>query len=56
MTEFEMMRDMLFRIGYDITITEWESFNDKLIEDETNGIDYWFKDDKLDCIQISHLN
>ncbi len=51
MNEFKMLKEMLERTGATLEITIWENINESLIEDKTNKISYWFKEDKLDYIE-----
>ena len=50
MTEFEALKKMLERTGATLEITIWKNINESLIEDRTNEISYWFKENKLDYI------
>lgn len=50
MTDFEMVKMLLEKTGAEIKITIWNELNESLIEDSTNEVDYWFKDDSLDYI------
>ena len=51
MNEFKMLKEMLERTGATLEITIWKTINESLIEDKTNKITYWFKEDKLDYIE-----
>ena len=50
MNEFKMLKEMLERAGATLEITVWGNMNESLIEDKTNKITYWFKENKLDYI------
>lgn len=50
MNEFKMLKEMLERTGATLEITIWGNMNESLIEDKTNKISYWFKENKLDYI------
>lgn len=50
MNEFKMLKEMLERTGATLEITVWGNMNESLIEDKTNKITYWFKENKLDYI------
>ena len=50
MNEFQMLKEMLERTKAILEITTWTNLNESLIEDKTNHISYWFKNNKLDYI------
>lgn len=50
MNEFEMLKAMLERTGAELEITIWDAINESLIEDNTNHVDYWFKNNLLDDV------
>ena len=58
MFEFEVFRMALERLGYDILVSQWVIDNrwSALIEDNTNQIDYWFRDGSLERIDNNQNN
>ena len=50
MNEFEILKTMLERTGAELEVTIWDITNTSLIEDNTNHIDYWFKNNLLDYV------
>ena len=51
MNEFKMLKEMLERTGATLEITIWETLNESMIEDKTNKVTYWFKENKLNFIE-----
>ena len=51
MNEFKMLKEMLERTGAALEITIWETLNESMVEDKTNKVTYWFKENKLNFIE-----
>lgn len=47
MTEFEMLKNALIRLEHKLNVVRWENINEQCIEDFTEQITYYFKDDIL---------
>lgn len=50
MNEFEMLKAMLERTGAKLKIAIWDVISESLIEDDTNHVNYWFKNNLLDYV------
>lgn len=50
MTEFEVMKQAFERSGDEIVVTIWGNLDEALIENETEGIEFWFKHNKLTTV------
>lgn len=50
MNEFEILKTMLERTGAKLKIAIWDVINESLIEDDTNHVNYWFKNNLLDYV------
>jgi len=51
MTEFEIFKTAFERSGDEIHVEKWENIGTAIIENKTEKVDFYFKNDKLDYME-----